>query len=393
MASAGHRGVKFLKLGEAGRWVVRWRDPVTGKQVQRDCEPLGLTNADLRRRWAVAKRGELQKLRAALELGGNAGLRVTIADSQAAYIASAGAERTRMNRKPALDSIAEHLKDQGMRQVQDITAPALVAWANHVRRPANPHAIGTRNQHLAVAAAWLRSCRELGQLPRVTPEDIATACKRQKAPRDPIAVLRPAQVRDVLRACLAHDEAEGEALAPLVLLTLLTGMRYAEAAELDWSEVDVEGKAIRLPAGRTKTATARTVTLAECPSAVELLGALRLRRSGLGRVFRLDRDDAERMRRRSLRSYTKQAWDWRQLRRTCGSVLVCAGLLGDGSAFLAAKRLGHSVAISERHYLGTMTDLPRDAKTIEQALGIEAEAKAIVRAVTGVTASAARQAN
>lgn len=359
--------------------------------MQRDCEPLGLTNDDLRRRWAIAKLAELRKVRAAVELGGGAAARVTIAQSQADYIDRAANLRTRTNRKPALDGIAEYLNDQGVRQVADITGPALAAWANHVRRPSNPHAIGTRNQHLSVVAAWLRSCHELGQLPRVRSEDIKAATRRQKAPRDPIEVLQPAQVRDLLRACLAHDEAEGEALAPLVLLTLLTGMRYAEAAELDWSEVDLEAKAIRLPSSRVKTKVARAVTLTECPAAAELLGALRLR-GGAGRVFRLTRDDAERMRRRSLSKYTKVVWDWRMLRRTCGSAIVCAGLLGPGSAFLAAKRLGHSVTIAERHYLDALPDLPRDATTIERALGIEAEAKAIVRSVAGVDSPARKAA-
>jgi len=392
MASTRHRGVKFLRLAD-GRVVVRWRDPVTRKQVQRDCAPLGLTNDDLRRRWAVAKAAELRKLRGQLELGSGSAVRIDIEQSHRDYIASASNERTKLARIPALASVAEFLEKQGAKSVQDISAPMLAAWGNHVRRPANPHAIGTRNLHLSVVAAWLRSARELGQLPRIAPEAITSALRRQKGASEPIEVLRPQQVRDVLRSCIAHDEAEHEQMAPLALLLLLTGMRYREGAELVWGEVDLEAKAIRLPAARVKTKAARSVTLAECPSALELLGALRLRGGGAGRVFRIERTRAESMRRATMRDYKAPTWDWRTLRRTCGSAIVCAGVLGPGSPFLAAKRAGHSVAIAERHYLGALTDLPRDATTIEQALGIEAEAKAIVRAVAGVQPAAKRAAN
>ena len=389
MASKRHRGVKFLRLAD-GRVVVRWRDPVTRKQVQRDCAPLGLTRADLRRRWAVAKAAELAKLRGAIALGSGVAALVTIEKSQSDYVATFANENTSKTKASPLADLAEYLAQQGAKSVQDITPPMLAAWGNHVRRPANPHIVGTRNLHLAVAGAWLRWARELGQLPRCTPENIKAALKRQKAAREPIEVLRPQQVRDVLRSCIAHDEAEREQVAPLALLLLLTGMRYAEGAELLWGEVDLEAKAIRLPAARVKTKAARTVTLAECPTVLELLGALRLRGGGNGRVFGIKRTVAEKLRLRTISDYKAPTWDWRTLRRTCGSAIACAGVLGPGSPFLAAKRAGHSVAIAERHYLGVYSDLPRDATTIEQALGIEAEAKAILRSVAGVRSETLR---
>ncbi len=378
MASTRHRGVKFLRLS-GGRVVVRWRDPVSGKQVQRDCEPLGLTNDDLRRRWAIDKAAELRKLRGQLELGSGSALRIDIEQSHRDYLASFVNANTLNSKRAALADLAAHLAGQGARNVQDIAPAMLAAWGNHVRRPANPHVIGTRCLYLAGAGAWLRWARGLGQLPRCTPENIKAALRRQKAPSEPIEVLRPQQVRDVLRSCIAHDAAEHEKVAPLALLLLLTGMRYSEGAELVWNEVDLEAKVIRLPAGRVKTATARTVTLAECPAVLELLGALRLRGGGDGRVFRIKRAVAEKLRLRTMGDYKAPQWDWRTLRRTCGSVIACAGVLGPGSVFLAAKRAGHSVAVAEKHYLGALTDLPRDAKNIEQALGIEAEAKAIVK--------------
>lgn len=391
MASTKHPGVKFVQY-DSGRMVVRWRDPLSGKSVQRECQRLGLTNADARRRWALEKVAELRKARALQALGPGTAEPVTVKESQGDYLGGFSNPRTTVSKKPPLASVAEFLGDAGVRVVQDIEPRHLAAWANHVRRPANPHAVGTRNLHLLIVGAWLRWARGLGQLPRCTPEDIKSVLRRQKAPSEPVAVLRPAEVRALLRAAVAHDEHEPVQVAPLVLLLLGSGMRYREGAELVWSEVDAEARAVRLQASRVKTKASRVVDLGVSPSVLELLGAVRLRGAGGGRVFRLTRREAETARGRMVKKYGAPAgWTWHMLRRTCGSALVCAGLLGPGSAFLAAKRLGHGLAVSERHYLGALTDLAPGA-SIEAALGVETEAKAIVRAVAGVQASA-RKAN
>jgi integrase len=46
-----------------------------------------------------------------------------------------------------------------------------------------------------------------------------------------------------------------------IVLLLLTGCRAGEIAKLDWSEVDLNASAIRLPSERTKNGTAHAVTL------------------------------------------------------------------------------------------------------------------------------------
>lgn len=56
MRNARHRGVQLRDLG-GGRWVARFRDPVSGKMTQTDLAPLGLTNENLRVRWAITKAG------------------------------------------------------------------------------------------------------------------------------------------------------------------------------------------------------------------------------------------------------------------------------------------------------------------------------------------------
>lgn len=374
-----HRGIKLLELAD-GRHVARFIDPISRRQVQVSLDRLGLTNARSRRLWAIAKTKVLQALRAQVSLDGTAG-RVTVKNSQTDYLDGFDNRNSRSAKQPALASITAFLADRSILEVQDITAPLLAAWGDHVRRPGNPHLPSTRNWHLLAVGAWLRWCRRRGLTPRLTDDAIKDSLRRQKAPRDAIEVLRPAQVRDLLKSLLAHDATERDQIGAFALMVLLTGCRFSEAMGLSWAEVDLEAQVLRLSSGRTKTKTAREVTLAECPAALALLGTLRLR-GGHGRVFPgITRGAAEAARTRLVRDYGAPTWTWHMLRRTCGSLLVCGGILGSAGPFLTAKRLGHSVAVSEKHYLGAILGLPKDATTIEQAAGIEAEAKAIIRAV------------
>lgn len=385
---AGHRGVKFVKVG--GRMVVRWRDPVSRKVVQKDTAPLGLTNASRRRLWAIEKVKELEKLKADVALAGASLARVTIEKSQGQYLERFANANSKKSKAPSLAALAEFLKERGATDVQDITAPMVAAWGDHVRRPANPHAVGTRNLYLLASGAWLRWCRATGSLPRVTDEQTRNLLAMQQGDEDPIEILRPDDVRKVLAACLAHDRAEEPAIAALALVVLGTGLRYSEAEGLLWEEYDAVEKVIRLPAARTKTRRAREITLAQSPSVVDVLNALRLR-GGRGRVFPwIERRTAEYERVATMTDYGAPRWTWRVLRATCGSALVCsAGVYGGAGPFMTAKRLGHGLAVSERHYLAAITGLSPTATTIEESFGYEAEARAIVRAVAGVVSGEA----
>lgn len=394
MRNARHRGVRLLELS-GGRWVARYRDPVGGRTHQVDLAPLGLTNSNLRTRWAIEKAGALAKLKAQVEASGAASVSVTTEKAKDDYLATFSNEFTVRSKRPPLDSVVEFLRSRGIANVQDVTGPALSAYGNHVRRPANPHLPRTKNMWLQTVAAWLRWCRRNGWLPRVSADMTTDALHNVKVPRDPIDVLQPDGIRKLLVAADRHDATEGDdwQSGPLVLLLLLSGMRWAECAGLVWSEVDLPAKCIRLGSARTKTSAARVVTLAECPTALELLGALRLRAGKEQRVFphaTKDRCDAIRYRLRTHWGAPANC-GWHQLRRTCGSLLVCAGVLGPASPFLTAKRLGHGLALAERAYLGTMLGLPVGATTIEAAGGFEAEARAIVARVAGVQAQAVAQ--
>ena len=46
------------------------------------------------------------------------------------------------------------------------------------------------------------------------------------------------------------------------------------------------------------------------------------------------------------------------------------GIFGAASAYRSAKQLGHSVAIAEKCYLGLLRGIPREARTLDEAMGI-----------------------
>ena len=51
-------------------------------------------------------------------------------------------------------------------------------------------------------------------------------------------------------------------------------------------------------------------------------------------------------------------------------LLDCApAIYGAASAFMSAKRLGHSVTVAEKHYVGIVKVSP-EARTIEQAMQV-----------------------
>ena len=143
---------------------------------------------------------------------------------------------------------------------------------------------------------------------------------------------------------------------------------------------------IRLDAARLKTGYGRTITLIESPSAVSLLAAMKLRSNGSSLVFDgLTDDGIRKAAGRLVRHYGAPAdFCWQALRRTCCAVLTCApGIYRGASAFMSAARAGHGVQVAQNHYVGLMPSLPKTAETIEQALGIDDLARAIVAAASG----------
>ena len=177
-----------------------------------------------------------------------------------------------------------------------------------------------------------------------------------------------------------------EPVAPLLLFVLLTGCRIGEVASLRWADVDLQahlGKGeviIRAPV--CKTRTERAIWLDASPSVRELLAAMRLRDPKAIYVFGGDRPVGDgRLKAilyRLAKTYRAPSFTWQRLRKTCASYGTnAAGVYGAASVFLSARRLGHSIAVAEKHYLGLVT-VPDGARTLEQAMGVEKIAAKVV---------------
>jgi len=125
----------------------------------------------------------------------------------------------------------------------------------------------------------------------------------------------------------------------------------------------------------TKTGEGRRIDLSVTPSLRSMLAAMKLRSGGSRYVFRgtapVSQAEAKSAQDRLIKHFGAPKFNWQELRRTCGTYLTCApGIYGAASAFLSAKRLGHSVVVAERHYAGAVTDVPTTATTLEEALDI-----------------------
>lgn len=225
-----------------------------------------------------------------------------------------------------------------------------------------------------------------------------------------------ARDRGVTREALAAAQRAGstpryEPIAPFVLCVLLTGMRFSEALGLRWASVDLhavdpdgrEVGEIRLKASETKTGHARTIGLDVSPQLLALLATLKLRVGKAAYVFggaepwAASRADAARRRlvgavpasarkaepkrKRAARVIdygAPKSFTWQVLRSTCATYQCNApALWGAAAAFVSAKRLGHSITVSEKHYAGLFA-VSREARTLEAAMQIEDLAAEIV---------------
>jgi integrase len=425
--------VKVLTLAD-GRHVARWRDALSGRQQQQSLDKLDLTTAEARDGWAITKAAALAETAAAIAAGGAVAVPAPIAATVDEYLeAITVAPATRTNYRATLSAFSDWCGAHAVGLVQELGPAHLARWRDAMRNskvrvavrgrgrgeftssPELRRAPRTVNLALVVVGAFLRWCRGRGLLPHLDSDAISTALVKQRQPRPLVEFLRRDQCKALLLAVAKHDAAnfvetrrehrgEGEvgttakfaAVAPFTLLLLLTGCRYAEALELDWANVDLANECLRLDAAKTKTARGRIVSLTETPYAVSLLAAMRLRAGGnnaTGRVFADLTHDGLRAALRRLPTFgAPRSFSWIDCRKTCGTFLAnAASVYGQASCYLVARRLGHSVTISERHYLGLVRDVPKTAKTLEAALGIVDEARAIVAALRGATVEERRE--
>ena len=134
------------------------------------------------------------------------------------------------------------------------------------------------------------------------------------------------------------------------------------------------------PQGGSATKRTGVIGLEISPALRELLATMRPK-NARGGVWGLTRDQAKAAAKRLARHGAPDAWSWQVLRSSCGTYLTNSpGIFGAASAYRSAKQLGHSVAVAERHYVGVLRGIPREATTLEAAMQIEQHMQRVTEA-------------
>ena len=437
-----HRGVVLIKP-DAGHplWRAKWTDPDTEQAVRFTLDAHNGRTRDHARAWAITKAREIEARKRALEGGAPRLTGEPISDAITFYFAEQGSELRESTRK-IYEGAAEEFKawaDKArISTTNDLDSEALARFRKHAKSAPKrvPVAGGARNefqdsgkrkpssidQDLRSIKTILRFLAWRKRLPRLTRDDISAALKRPRMEKRRPTLLRQPECKALLHAAIAHDSATFKItraehsgntapgntprytpIAPFISLALLTGMRRTELLTLRWACVDLHAAEIRLDAADTKTNEDRTVDLVVSPAAAELLAALNERKSGpyvFGGEKPRSRASIENPRRRLCAPTSKPGtgkrgdkggrhgfggpdFDWHDLRRTCGSFLVCAtGTPFGGSLVRVAAQLGHSPTLAERLYWRAVKVSP-SAGTLEAAMQIEREIQAVIGAVRG----------
>jgi integrase len=416
--------------------MARYSDPDTGKSRQASLPAEHSGTAEQREKWAAWKSRELAKRRLALDSGAPRATGTAVSDAVKRYFRAHPhlSPRSKLDYGAAGDKFMAWSSKVGVRTCDDLTRARLMAFREAVVcEPKSAAATGKgRGRGARIATSELRAphsingdlrkvrtilgyLRKVDLLPRVTNDDLKDGLQRLPVVTERIEFLKPRDCQRVLDAALRHDaemfaetrdEHRGQrdrgtthrydSIAPFTAFVLMTGMRLNEAANLDWSQVDLDaldhdGTAageIYLIGGEVKTRYARTVVLDVSTHLRPMLAKMRLRTGGKGSVFGMTEGMIEAAARRMRITYGAPRFHWQMLRCTCGTYLTNApGIFGAASAFRSAKQLGHSVTVAEKRYVGLLRGIPREARTLEAAMQIEPIMARVVASVSGARRS------
>lgn len=417
-----------LKRHRSGQttWVATETNPLTGKRSEIALFAQGVTSESEALAWARERSAQLverlrRHQRGSVENAAApvAGIRIDDAVSDYLHRSVELADSTIVVYEAALYDVKLWADNRGHFAIARLT-PAdledLRDWviarprraAPGVKPPSIPRSAHSINRELRAIRTWLTSEHRRDRLPLITREQIADRLRQLRAPKAAPDVLRPRELRRLIRAACRHDTSHSRGgtrrrVAPLVLFVVLTGVRIGEACELEWAWVDLDEAIISLPADATKTRQGREIDLSITPATVALLRALRALRPRDRWVFgtisgnrsrRVPPGTESRMTESAASNWpqrlceadpTAPPWGWQQLRKTCASFLVSAPRIFRAAAHaLEATQLGHSQAVAAGYYVETVRRIAGNARTVEEAMGIAGVARGVVAWLEGL---------
>lgn len=417
-----HPGVILVRpSSDRTAWRLRFKDPDTGRDAYERLDPIAFRTERARIEAARRKSNELAQRRLELIDGGPRKSGASVEDgverffrdnpqlrerTQEVYREAAGKliEWCERERVRTLDDLSRGhlLRFRAMLIAEPISVPVVGGRKGDKQPGDRPRAAHTINKEIRAVARILTHLRIAELLPQLSGDDISDALARLRGEQNTIVFFSQSEIRDLLEAALAHDRATfrltraeksmglggGETrryapVAPMVFAALATGMRFGELASLTWGQVNLDAIGddgepvgeIRLFGSGVKTGRGRVIDLAVSPALRSILNVMRdaRKRHHADLVFGLSPDEANAAGKRMTASFGAPLGSpWQKCRRTCGTYLTNApGIFGAASAYRSARQLGHSVVVAERNYVGVVRGIPRHARTIESAMGIE----------------------
>jgi integrase len=317
-------------------------------------------------------------------------------------------ERTRETYRDGTDRFLRWAEENRVQTCDDLTRGQAIAFREWLLAEAN--SASTFNKWIRAVKRMLGYWIDADLCPKLDYADLKRI-KQEQTATELRGFLSPAKVRKLLEACERHDDAtyaltrrektaglragtpRYQPISGFALFVLLSGCRLNEAVGLDWKDVDLDaldhsGKAtgqFQIRAAHSKTKKPRTISLAVSPALRRLMAAQKLRTGGREKVWGVTEDEAKGALKRLRKDYGAPAsFTWQALRRTCSTYLVNSpGIFGSASAYMAAKQLGHGVAVMERNYSGLVHGIDPSLRNLESVLGIKEHAARIVKQVSG----------
>lgn len=431
-----HPGIRIKKPNPARRipnYRAVWNDPDrNGKESSFTFDPDVYPTAEARTQWAIRKSLAVRQRRDDLS---NGALNTSTAFQELidAFLEANAIEcrsRTIEEYRRSLSVFSKWVEQTGVKPatITLVDLDNFRTWASKLPKKRakrgsqrgamkvldKPRRLVTVNADLRVTAAFFAWLNRRGQLSHFRIEQATAALQKHKVTFEPPEFLDRHDIKESLCAAMRHDAAvfrmtreeknEGDALgtsryapiAPFLAAAFLTGMRLDELCLITWEthvdfrSRDVDGNKIGHIALRkedTKTGKARDVSFEVSPLLRKLLLALRAKNGPTGSVFGATYDEAQAANRRIRTHFNAPPKVTFQIARsTCSTWLTNApGIYGAAAPFRAAKQLGHSTDVQEKHYAGRLLGrIKPSVKTLERAMRIEKEVQMIIDMTKGL---------